>query len=513
MRADLVENKPNGWARLADILIILGAIGLGSYVAQNDFESVVPLILSLSGFIIVRFALKRPFHEAFTLYIAIAAFNYYYFYCSKLTGRNPTDVPGSIGLPATDLENLQKDIVFGLLLLLAGIKLFIGRIQGKEMWLKRTDHALLQMVILLAGYSILRSFFIVLEGDTPFNAIYYLRINIEYALIPFLLLTSLISNEKQLRVMYGGLLYTLPLVALLGIIEFFIHGSPYERSFSGGQLLSRATSTLQNPNNLGGYLGTTMGIYILYFIKQKLSNMERLLFWPTIPLAMICLLMTMSRSSLLSFFVALAICLVILLVSSKKRLGKDKYKYYKKMMTYFVIIGSLCMFVTWRYFGLSSAVIDAFEMYLSEDAALRNVRVFALLPTIKAMLSNPLGAFFGYSKESFHFAVDNGYATVLIRSGVIGFALYMSVWIMAFKTCIKRITDKEREHNFLYLICFYTLLYQAIYAFSTPIHQNFPHNMYYWFTIGVIIWLESAFIRPGAQAQAEEEALQDAKNT
>ena len=151
MRADLVENKPNGWARLADILIILGAIGLGSYVAQNDFESVVPLILSLSGFIIVRFALKRPFHEAFTLYIAIAAFNYYYFYCSKLTGRNPTDVPGSIGLPATDLEKLQKDIVFGLLLLLAGIKLFIGRIQGKEMWLKRTDHALLQMVILLAG--------------------------------------------------------------------------------------------------------------------------------------------------------------------------------------------------------------------------------------------------------------------------------------------------------------------------------------------------------------------------
>lgn len=505
-RADVATAKPGWLARAADFLIIGTGIWLGSYISQNDFESVVPLILTLTAFIIMRFSLKRPFHEAFTLYVAIAAFNYYYFFCAKLTGRNPTDNPYAIGLPATDLERLQKDIVFGLILLLTGVKLFVSQLQGKTIWLKRTDNGLLQIVILLAGYSILRSFFVIFEGDTPFNALYYIRTNIEYAVIPFILLTHLISSEKQLNIIYRGMLYTLPLVAFLGIIEFLIHGSAYERSFAGGAIFSRATSTMQNPNNLGAYLGTAMGVYFLYFIKNKLSNLERTLFWPSVPLVLVCLLMTLSRSSILSFFLTVSFCMVFLFYANRKRLTKEAYRYYKNLMVMLIGAGALFVFFYYKYFNLTAAVANAVEIYL-EDTQTNHFRIFALSTMFKIMIANPLGALFGYSKINNLASPDNAFANILLRNGIIGFGLFMTIWFTAIKTCMKRVMDKTRERSFLYLVCLYILVFQAIFGFSATINQNFPHNMYFWFTIGVIIWLETPFIKPGMQAQADEKTL------
>jgi len=40
-------------------------------------------------------------------------------------------------------------------------------------------------------------------------------------------------------------------------------------------------------------------------------------------------------------------------------------------------------------------------------------------------------------------------------------------------------------------VCSYILIFQFLYGFSAPIHENFPHNLYFWLAIGTLAWMES----------------------
>ena len=57
------------------------------------------------------------------------------------------------------------------------------------------------------------------------------------------------------------------------------------------------------------------------------------------------------------------------------------------------------------------------------------------------------------------------------------------------KVCVRAL--KKSQPEVLYKIGFYVLTFQFLYAFSAPIHENFPHNLYFWFTVGMLAWLES----------------------
>lgn len=487
------------WMTALEVLFFAVAVGVGVAVAERGFALVVPMMLAMVGFLLVRYVLHRPFHEAFALYMGLAAFNYYYFYCSALTGRNPTDV-GDWGQPATTLEKLQKDIVFFLLLLLAGIKLFRHKMEGQPFWFKRLDHPLMRLVLLFIAFTLMRGMFWVFQGERNFDLLYYLRTNIEFAVIPVLLCTFLINREKNLRVIFRAMLYTLPIVAILGIVEFLIHGSPYERNFYGGQVFSRATATLQNPNNLGGYLVTATGIYILYFFKNQLSRFERLLFWPTIPLAFACLFMTLSRSSILFFFIAMTATIGLLFATTRWQLEKQRMQICRNLMMSYIFTLGVSFFILYRYFDLQAALADAVELYV-ESSVVSSSRVYAPLTAIRQLTESPLIALFGYSSSMLPNLADNVFANVLLRNGLIGFFIFAGIWLQSIWICLKRVLDFEKTRSFLYLVCFYVLLFQFLYGFSAPINQNFPHNMYFWFTIGVVVWLES---KPARQASAGE---------
>ncbi len=489
-----VKNHTQKWRLGLEAAFILLAVLVGLSIAQADFSSAVPIILAMVGYVLTRFCLKQPFYKAFTLYVMLAAFNYYYFYCSALTGRNPTDV-GSMGIPATFLEQAQKDIVFGLILLLAGIKLLTHHLEGRPCWMKRFQHPLLWILLSYLSYSILRTFFIVFEGDTLQNTLLYLRNNVEYALLPFLFLTPLIAKEKHLHMIFKGLLYSLPVVALLGVIEFFIQGSPYLKSFYGGVDFSRAASTLQNPNNLGGYLVTAMGVYILYFFKNKLNAFERWLFIPTLPLAMACLFMTLSRSSILFSFIALSACFLLIFHTSKKEGGENRTRLLKRLAISYILILLVSLVVLYKYFDFSNALYDAYELYIAESVV-SQTRAYALFVAFSKLIFDPLGFLFGYSKAVRPAFPDNAFALMLVRNGFIGFILYAAIWYQGFKTCLGRILDPQKTHSFLYLVCLFILLFQFMYGFSANINQNFPHNLYFWLTIATIIWLENPLIKP-----------------
>lgn len=485
--------KDNWKLRLIEIISAICAVTVAFFIAQSKFSLIGVAILAIVGITLYRYALKEPFYKTLMIYLSLVAFNYYYFYCAALTGRNPTHIPEMGGQMATPFEQIQKDILFAVILSIAFIKLVDLKFQDKQILWKRLNNPLMKVVMVWVGFSIFRTFFIVFEGDTNFNIFHYLRNNIEFATIPFLLATSLITKEKHLNVILKGIFYTIPIVSMLGIIEFFIHGSPFVKTFYGGDLIYRATATMQNPNNLGAYLATTMGVYVIYYLRRGLHYREKLMFWPTMILGMACLFMTLSRSSWIFAFIALTLTMSIVLFVTKAEKGEKWDVFYQRSLILYGVVVTGAIYFLFRYFDLSNAIQDAGELYLGYNK-LSLARTYAVNAAMDYLLSHPEGLILGFSKESLTAVPDNAYAEVLVRSGLIGFTLYISIWFLCFKNTIKGMLDKTVTHP-LYFSCFYILAFQAMYAFSHPVQRNFPHNLYFWFVVGTVIWLSSRFVR------------------
>lgn len=506
---DMIQRADKNWLLTwaMNALFVCISVVIAQNIAQSDFMSAAPIMLGISVFVIARFAMKRPFHQSLALYMAVVALNYYYFYCAGLTGRDPTDI-GIQGTPATFLEKAQKDILFFLMLVLAGVNLVSSGLESRPIWAKKLNHPLMKMIFLFMAFSVLRSLFYVFEGDSPLQLFLYLRTNVEFTLIPLLLCTTLITREKQVRLIFKGLFYSLPIVAVLGIIEVLIGGTAYNRNFYGGELFARAASTLQNPNNLGAFLVTAMGIYIIYFFSNKLLRWERTMFWLALPVGFICLFMTMSRSSMFAFFLALTLTVIVLFLNARKEMGRERYELCRKLMLSYVFVLLISIYVLYRYFDFSNAVYDAFELYV-QSSVVSNTRFYAVFPTLFYVMDNPVGALFGYSQASLEYSVDNAYAMVLVRNGIIGALIFGAFWVIAMRRCLSNILDKSKRYSFLYLVCFYILLFQIIFGFTATIHENFPHNLYFWLAIGTLIWLESPFVqaRDAEANRSEVEAL------
>ena len=469
--------------------MVLVALGLGYWVAISGLEGAIPLIAGMGGFLVIRLIMRRPFHEAMTGFVAIAAFNYYYFYCSRLTGRNPTDV-GTWGVPATNTEKMSKDIVLMGLLALAGFQLLHQHMENRPLWSRRMTHPLMMLISFFTVYTVLRGITWVFQGEDMYDLLYYIRGNVEFAILPLVLATVLIQKQEQLATVCKGMVYSLPIVSILGIVEFCINGSPYVRSFGGGHLFFRAASTLQNPNNLGGYLVTVLGVSAIYFLAKQYNFWERWGFKLTIPLAVTCLFMTLSRSSMLFMVATCAICGVLRLVAHVRSLPSGfgltiKPKWL--MLGGLALLGVIYVLIT--YFDFQHAVMDGASQYLDPSSTTANYRIFAPLFTLKGLLEHPVNALFGSTWTEVHFGPDNAFAYVLLRNGLVGFVMYAAIWIIALWTCLRRVL--WRYCHFLYWVCTYVLVFQFLYGFSAPIHENFPHNMYFWLIIGVLAWLES----------------------
>lgn len=471
------------------LICFLTALLTGALIAANGFAIAPPLLLSLTALLILRLVLKNPFYRALSFYISVAAFNYYYFYCSRFTGRNPTDV-GDWGIPATPLEKAQKDILFFVLLGLALIQLFRYRMAGQPLWFKRLEHPIYKWLGAFMAFVLIRGIFWIWQGDTTFDLLFYWRTHLEWALLPFLIATVLLKKEAQLEGVLKTIVYALPVVACLGIVEFFLNGSPYQRSFYGGHIFSRAVATLQNPNNLGGYLATAMGLFILLFSAQRLNRWERWLFWPSIPLGLTCLFMTLSRSSLLFFFLAITLNLALLFRQTLFSASGNKTAQRIALWAYGGV-GLISIGVLYQFFDLQHAFQDAVELYV-QSSVVSNARFYAPAVTLGMLLEHPLAALFGYSKSVVWAGADNAFANVLLRNGLIGFSLYMGVWLSALWSSFRQAYRAiDSAPGILSLLCFYILSFQFLYAFTAPVHENFPHNLYFWFTVGTIAWINS----------------------
>lgn len=501
-----VERHKHSWLMIAlEVLFVLFALFAGFWTASAGFKAFVIILVSLLAFLGVRLLLRRPFHEALALFVGLSAFNFYYFYCARLTGRNPTDV-GTWGIPATNLEKLMKDFVLFALLGLAGFKLIHQRLENRPLWSRRLNHPMVWLILLFMAYSVIRGITWVFQGEDMYDLLYYIRGNMEYAVIPLVLITILVREESQLSLICRGMVYSLPIVSILGIVEFFLQGSPFVRTFGGGHYFYRATSTLQNPNNLGGYLVTVLGVGMVYFLAKKYNAWERWGFKLTIPLALACLFMTLSRSSLMFMVATAVICLVLRWIAHRRSLPEGYVIINMKWVIWSALILLGGLYVLFNYFDFLHAFQDAANQYLDPTSSVAGYRIFAPFFTLKTMLANPLKILFGITWKEVNFGPDNAFGYILLRNGLLGFVMYAAIWGIALWTCIRRVL--WRYSHYLYWVCTYILVFQFLYGFSAPIHENFPHNLYFWLAIGVLIWLESEPVEEVEQQSQLEQLMQ-----
>lgn len=466
------------------------AVFLGKQVAERDFHLISMAVMGLLAIVFMRLAQQRPFYQTMTFYLSIMAFNYYYFYCAAFTGRNPTNNPAVAGLGALPWEQAQKDVVFFIVLGIALLKLLYMHMEGKPFFAKKMNSRLLKYVGLWIVFSLVRTMLNLFEGDSLFDSMQYLRDNVEYAVIPFLLLTTLVKDEKQVTQILKGVIYTLPIVAVLGIWEFFIRGSLFTKSL-GGEVIYRAVSTLQNPNNLGSYIATTLGLYSIFFVRNQLNTFEKWLFWPTASAALLCLFMTMSRSSLLFFFISISVALFIHLKTLKVEQGIQSKITARNTVVIFTVGLLLCLGILFKYFNIVEAFQDASESYLGDTGPAR-YRTFALWIIVDFMLSHPLGILLGYSKTAVYTAMDNSLAMLLLENGAMGFTLYLTIFIGAMRTCYRRLfSPLPQSRKAVYFAVLYLLIFQLFHGWSHFIQKSFPHALYFWTFIGIVVWLES----------------------
>ncbi len=483
------------YGRMIDAVFLAGALLLGLFCAWQGWAAVLPFLLGMAGFGLLRFAWRRPFHEAFAVYLALSAFNYYYFYCAQFTGRNPTDF-GDWGTPATTLEKLQKDIALFALLGLAVFKLAQNHFSGLPLWLNaRTgwQNPLLRLTGLFAVFTLLRGLFWVFEGEQLFDLLYYMRANLAFAVLPILMGTVLMPCRQAFLLCCKAMAWMLPVVSALGVVEFLLHGSPYQRSFGGGEMFYRAVSTLQNPNNLGGYLATMVGMMVVLYGTGALNRWERLGFWLAMPLGVTCLFMTLSRSTLLFGFIALVLYGLVnwWCAPAQKAFSIANGNTGPKRAWMWIALAGLVVsgLALLKFFDFQSALRLAIEQYADPFSEQGSYRIYAPLAIFQKLLENPWAFLFGASWSAMPYASDNAFATVLLRNGLVGFSLYAAIWLQAMKVCVWAL--KMPQPDVLYKIGFYVLMFQFLYAFSAPIHENFPHNLYFWFMVGMLAWLES----------------------
>ncbi|MEM0952416.1 MAG: O-antigen ligase family protein [Cyanobacteria bacterium P01_H01_bin.74] len=493
MAFDNHSQKKLAW--FGEILLVMLALVLGILVAGYSAQTLVVAITGLLLFVSLRFAKNRSFYEIIALYIALAAFNFYYFYCAKLTGRNPTDL-GTWGKPATTLEKLQKDIVLAILLLATLSQMVIGQISRMAVFQVNLNHPIYQVVGIYFVFCIIRSLFKVYENESLFYIFYYLRMTVMFITLPLILAVAVKKKSQLLRICKWWVMPMI-IIAILGIVEFSIGGSPYYRSFVDGKVFYRATATLQNPNNLGAYLAVMLGVSgIFLFFKKHFNFFERIILMGSLPVGFVCLLMTLSRSSILFLFASLIICLGVfvhyqLFKSPQSRIKKEALK--KTLLKWLAVLSPILvvlLVVSIQVFNLDQALSLGFSQYFNANSDQGQFRLFSTAVTFDYLLSHPVHFLFGSGWANYAQKPDNAFASMLMRNGLIGFMLYLTIWCQAFFYTLRGIYLNQ-SYQVIYWVSLYFFTFQALYGLTAPVHVNFPQNLYFWFMVGVIAYLQS----------------------
>lgn len=297
---------------------------------------------------------------------------------------------------------------------------------------------------------------------SPVIEIFYLVLNISIAVF----ISKLITNKCDFRFITKILLVSSLFVCLYGLYIFFskLLGLPYFSlpTMSGavkhfGFILPRVEATFKEPNFFAGYLAAlipmTWAVLFLPQIKERFSFNNKLFFTILIIVQLFALALTFSAGGIISVFVCGSFFTILFVVKLKKRAAK---------LILFILGMALIGFILSLRFGLLGVFNEAiFVKLFSADVNPMTwsrierwqqfsaaISLFVRYPIFGVGLSNfglffdrVLGIYYGFEATA-----NNIFIELLAETGLIGFLLFTSFFVVMFKRflqAVKKIRDTE----------------------------------------------------------------------
>ena len=231
--------------------------------------------------------------------------------------------------------------------------------------------------------------------------------------------------------------------------QYFLQTPGVANASINGQLVLRTYATFSHPNVLAGFLVITMFFLFLFLPK---GGIAKTLLVSALSLGTLSLFLSLSRASILVWFICLSL-LFCLLIYKKYKKGKSNIK------TSIFAASALIIFSLFLIFQNSLLAQRFLSTSLLDESIIQRENLFH--QAINMFEKNPV---FGIGLNNFYNNLNpfsnkilliqpahNIFILILSQAGIIGFLFFLSILIFGF---IKIISVKTNKRKYLFCLFF-----------------------------------------------------------
>lgn len=279
--------------------------------------------------------------------------------------------------------------------------------------------------------------------------------------IYFILLVHIFQSKKECQNAILGIMILVFLTAATGLIDQFttinlgtkVHGLSYEEGRSSG---------FGEVNQFAAFLVLLLPVVMSYTIFQK-HLVPKTLYAFIFLVGFIGLIATVSRGGYIGFFIA---SVVFFIVSIRQKL-------IKMTRTLLLLILIVPIVGSFTYVALPSATKEAFRYKVIEKAGSKKYvnpwshkkrstidrytsgRIGRWADSFEVYLQSPVWGHGHYTiKKVLHISPHNDYLKILLKFGIIGFALFIMIYITIFRQICMNIKNASSNYSKMIYIGF-----------------------------------------------------------
>lgn len=275
--------------------------------------------------------------------------------------------------------------------------------------------------------------------------LFYVPVIVEGILLVYIIYYSMYTLQHIQRLVDISLMAS-AIIALLGILQYFIGGTPpfvrflFDPEF---RFYGRATSVFSNPNDLGGFAALMVTVSLVSFVWGSTGHKKRLFFnLPILLLNMFALILSFSRGGMVQAFLSMLV--IGYLYYMKIYRGKLSWKVILLLIAILTTIG-----LAIRYYDLymRARIVTRNEadyqraLYYTKamsDYLRKHVAIRALQTSLKHPLFGiGLNVFAGKRMARvnyFGLATHNQFLKILVEMGLLGFIPFIILLWIVIKT-------------------------------------------------------------------------------
>jgi O-antigen ligase len=456
------------------LVLVIGGFVFGVMMAKGQYLPLM-LLIAVLAIIFFVFIIKPSGFFMFIFSIGVP-FSYSYSVFTR-------DDPGS-GL-------IWPRIIRDAIILLFVIHLVLRAIHWKnsELWNQRKA---LPLVLFLVYIAVLGFFSLDLPLTTMWVGLKY------YLVLPLmgLLIPVAIKNRDTLRSALGLFFSVAIIIAFIGILEA-LADNPFVTRYKSGSLfglkISRASSVWGNPLTLAGYLGLVLAFW--HPLQRDMpegfqgwtGRLITVIFW-------FCLLLTLSRSSLLALVASFGLSIMLL---SQKR---------SRLIWGFILLVALVPLlnlITWFRTppDVGGGILGILPNNLRFEVWSRIFfSQYIHIPLHQNLFGRGLGANSGVIHlnnlqapgaeliKTNSMPTDNYYLTALFEMGFVGLVFFGFLYLAYLRVCIELYREaKDKFSKRVYASVLMGMLFFLIRNLFLQGMRTFLAGFYFWVLIGIMV--------------------------